>query len=764
MTDILLAHSFFLHFDEKQEAAHMPYPPLGTLYAASRLRSSNITVKLFDAMLATSVGKVTSMIEQFKPKLFVIYDDDFNYLNKMCLTRMRDAAFAMSAIAKKYNLPVIVHGSDAADHAEKYFRHGADVVVIGEGEQTLLDVCRTFLHNQSNDFSSINGLTYVVEGRIVRTEQRSVLKSLDSLPFPAWDLVDWDKYRAIWIKHQGYFSVNMVTTRGCPYHCNWCAKPIYGQMYNSRSPENVVEEMIQLQSLIQPDHIWFADDIFGLKPGWVQRFSELVNERNIIIPFKIQSRADLLLRENEVTALASAGCSEVWIGAESGSQKILDAMEKGITLKQIYASRRLLKEHSIDAAFFLQLGYRGESEEDIKATIAMVTELMPENIGISISYPLPGTKFYDSVFAEMGEKKNWTDSDDLAMLYQGTFSPSDYKLLHRYVHKIFRMRQAFMFLSRIIRFQEQPTKKNLRRIAGLVWHIPMIIIDHLRLFKLGKKNNEPLPMEKQNMDAVSNAFTAQAPLFDEYEKHNLILKWMRGEVYRSIVKHLHPGDSIIDINAGTGIDAIHFALFGHPVFAIDVAKGMVAEMEKKVQVLNLSHRLQVWQSSYTDLKMVHPNKFHHVLSNFGGLNCVPDLTPIANQLKQLLHPNGFVTLVIMPAVCPWEILQALKGNFPLAFRRFRRNGTIAHIEGHHFLTYYHTPAKTVRSFGNEFKVVSLRGLASFSPLPSMETFPHRFPRLYKFLIMLDGWFASFPPFNRWADHYILTLQYIPELP
>lgn len=762
MTNVLLSHSFFLHFDAKQKAANMPYPPLGTLYAASYLRSAQITVKLFDTMLASSEEELRVTLEKIKPKLFVIYDDDFNYLNKMCLTRMREAAFRMSAIAKEFGIPVIVHGSDAADHADKYLSNGVDVVVIGEGEQTLLDVCRIFLQDQSRDLSSINGLAYMGEGRIVRTEQRSVLKSLDTLPFPAWDLVEWDRYQTIWKQHHGYFSVNMVTTRGCPYHCNWCAKPIYGQMYNSRSPENVVEEMVQLQSLVQPDHIWFADDIFGLKPGWVQRFSELVNERNIIIPFKIQSRADLLLRDNEVKALASAGCSEVWIGAESGSQKILDAMEKGITIKQISESRQLLKEHHIDTAFFLQFGYRGESQEDVKATIAMVNNLMPDNIGISISYPLPGTKFYNTVFSEMGDKKNWTDSDDLAMLYHGTFSTAYYKRLHRYVHKVFRMRQAIVILGRIIRFHQLPTKTNLRRIAGLVWHLPTIIIDNLLLIKLAKKPDEPLPMEKQNMDAVGKTFTTQAPLFDDYDKRNSILQWMRSQVYRSCNEYIRPGDSILDINAGTGIDAIHFAQQGHPVVAVDNAEGMVVEMQKKVHTVNLSHLIRVQKSSFTNLESLYPEKFHHVFSNFGGLNCIADLRPVADQLKQLMHPSGIVTLVIMPAFCPWEILHFLKGNFSLAFRRFRKNGSMAHIEGNYFLTYYHSPAKTVKSFGNQFKVISLQGLASFSPPPYMDTFPQKYQHIYKFLIALDNLFAQYPPFNRWADHYILTLQYIPE--
>lgn len=493
--DVLLTHSYFLRFDPKQQAAHMPYPPLGTLYAASVLRSSGLSVRLCDVMLADSEEIIRASLTEHKPKLLVIYEDDFNYLNKMCLTRMREAAFIMSGIAKEFGIPVIVHGSDAADHAEKYLSRGADAVVIGEGEQTLLDVCTALLKQPHGELGSIPGTVFLKDGVIVRTPRRPVQQVLDSIPFPAWDLVEWDRYRSEWMKHHGYFSVNIVTTRGCPYHCNWCAKPIYGQVYNSRSPENVVQEMMLLKQTVAPDHLWFADDIFGLKPGWIRRFAELVNEKDVRIPFKIQSRADLLVRPDEAAALAHAGCSEVWIGAESGSQKILDAMDKGITVAQISEARALLKQHSIDAAFFLQFGYRGETMEDIRATVAMVTELLPEHIGISVSYPLPGTKFYDTVAAEMGEKKNWTDSDDLSMMYRGTYTPQFYKQLHRYVHKTFRLKQGLTFLKEILRGRRVPAFRDLRRVVLIAYYFPVLLLDRIRFKELAHSTAVPIPTE-----------------------------------------------------------------------------------------------------------------------------------------------------------------------------------------------------------------------------------------------------------------------------
>lgn len=270
---------------------------------------------------------------------------------------------------------------------------------------------------------------------------------------------------------------------------------------------------------------------------------------------------------------------------------------------------------------------------------------------------------------------------------------------------------------------------------------------------------QPLPSSDPQLKNVDAAFSAQAPLFDEYDKHNAILQWMREQVYRHLAEYLLPGESILDISAGTGIDAAHFARLGHPVFAVDIAKGMVREIERKVEAMGLSAFVEVQQRSFTDVASLAPKKFQHVLSNFGGLNCVSDLRPVAQQLTEILHPGATVTLVMMPRVCPWEMLHALKGNFRLAFRRFRRNGTIARVEGHSFLTTYHSPSSVIRSFGPRFKVKKLRGLASLSPPPYMETIPDRFPRFYKTLTAIDGSVSTFLPFNRWADHFILTLSF-----
>jgi radical SAM superfamily enzyme YgiQ (UPF0313 family) len=221
--------------------------------------------------------RIIPSIEKYRPDFFVIYDDGFNYLTKMCLTNMREAAFQMIKLAKQKGCTVIVSSSDSTDHFEQYLQEGADFILIGEAEVTLLELMNAIAQKQS-DLLTIQGIAFKKDDAVIKTARRIVLKDLDSLPFPAWDLIDMEPYRKMWLKHKGYFSMNMGTTRGCPFKCNWCAKPIYGNRYNSRSPENVLSELKILKDKFKFDHIWFCDDIFGLKPGWVHDFADLVEK------------------------------------------------------------------------------------------------------------------------------------------------------------------------------------------------------------------------------------------------------------------------------------------------------------------------------------------------------------------------------------------------------------------------------------------------------------------------------------------------------
>jgi anaerobic magnesium-protoporphyrin IX monomethyl ester cyclase len=434
---LLFTNAYFYRFDEKQWEMQKPYPPYGTILAAAIMREMGFKIDLFDCNLVIKPEEILPKLREAQPDYLVIFDDNFNYLSKMCLTVMRDACFELIKLGKGMGCKVLVNSADATDHYEKYLEMGADIVLLGEAEQTLQELLEYDLEN----LESIKGIAFSEAQKVVKTAKRQIFQELDNYPIPAWDLIQFADYQQIWQKSQGYFSLNIATTRGCPYKCNWCAKPIYGNRYNSRSPQKVAEELTFLMQK-GATHFWVCDDIFGLKPNWVKDFKMCLKEKEIKPRLKIQSRADLLLKENTIDDLVACGLEEVWIGAESGSQRILDAMDKGITVEEIEKSTNLLKSKGVKVAFFLQYGYLSETWEDIEQTLSMVKNLLPDDLGISVSYPLPGTGFYEKVKNELANKQNWQDSNDLAMMYKATFSPEFYRTLHTHTHRVYRKEKA----------------------------------------------------------------------------------------------------------------------------------------------------------------------------------------------------------------------------------------------------------------------------------------------------------------------------------
>jgi anaerobic magnesium-protoporphyrin IX monomethyl ester cyclase len=437
---ILLAHSYYLRYDPKQVARMKPYPPLATLLAASVLRDRGMDVTLFDAMLADGVGEFVAALDAHTSSVVAIIEDNFNFLTKMCTVRMREAACEMIRAAKARGCRVMVNGSDATDRPAVYLAAGADAVIVGEVEDTCAEVAEAWLARPAAPLETIRGL--ILPGaasgngaghRPRRTPARPFRDDLDALPLPAWDLVDAERYRAAWRAAHGRFSWNAVTSRGCPYRCNWCAKPVFGTRYAQRSPDDVAEELGQLKRTVAPDHVWFADDIFGITPGWITEFAGAVAARDARIPFMMQSRANLL-KPACVEALAAAGAEEVWLGVESGSQRILDAMDKGTRVAQIREATRALRGAGIRSGWFLQLGYPGEDWRDILLTRDLVRDERPDEIGVSVAYPLPGTRFYDMVRDQLGSKQNWDDSDDLAMMFRGTYTTPFYRDVRDVLH------------------------------------------------------------------------------------------------------------------------------------------------------------------------------------------------------------------------------------------------------------------------------------------------------------------------------------------
>jgi len=232
-----------------------------------------------------------------------------------------------------------------------------------------------------------------------------------------------------------------------------------------------------------------CDDIFGLKPNWVQRFRDIKKERGLDFQYKIQSRVDLMLQDDNLDALVDSGLHEAWVGAESGSQKILDAMDKGTQVEQIFEATKKLKKRGVRVAFFLQFGYLGETMDDIRETLNMVLDLMPDDIGISVSYPLPGTKFYERVKLDMITKTNWVDSDDLDLMFSNTYPPIFYKVLHRYVHDRYRIKMGWQSLGKFFTNPFAQLKNNVLDIARMAYHLPQALYRGLALQRLASQKS-----------------------------------------------------------------------------------------------------------------------------------------------------------------------------------------------------------------------------------------------------------------------------------
>ena len=437
MLSILVCHSYFLRLDQKQVARAKPYPPLATLQVVSLLRKAGHRVAFFDSMLAEGIGEYEHLLHDVEPQLVLFYEDNFNFLSKMCLATMRRAACAMIDSARRSGARVIVAGPDVSDAPGPYLRAGADLTLIGEGLPALLELLprldlRPDICNE--EFASgLSGIAFISGGKLLIASGTRGVPVTPQADLAAWDLVDIDRYREVWMRAHGYFSLNMAASRGCSFRCNWCAKPIWGNQYLQRNPSDVAAEMAYLKRAFQPGHIWFADDIFGFRVDWVTKFAAATKAADAQIPFSIQTRADLI-SESMARALRDAGCQEAWIGAESGSQRVLDAMNKGTTVSEILIARERLKAVGIRVGFFIQLGYLDEQLEDILATRDLLTAAQPDEIGVSVSYPLPGTKFYELVKSQLRGKTHWHESNDLEMMFHGTYTSDFYRSIRDLLH------------------------------------------------------------------------------------------------------------------------------------------------------------------------------------------------------------------------------------------------------------------------------------------------------------------------------------------
>ena len=402
MAHILLTHGYFLAEDEKERQIMKPYPPLGLLYLSAYLKHQGHSVEIYDSTFGTR-DELEHKIRQSPGGLVGIYT---NLITRASVLRIIETA-------RQVDSTIILGGPESANHGAEYLQAGADVVVVGEGELTLAELLCTLPSTGPDRLHGVRGIVFKSNtGEIVTTPERAKINDLDTLPLPDREAIDLQKYLDVWREHHGASSVNLITARGCPYRCTWCSHAVYGYSHRRRSPANVAAEVEWIVQRYNPDQLWYADDVFTISHPWMQTYSAELRKRGLHLPFETITRADRLQTEAAVESLRELGCYRIWIGSESGSQRILDAMQRGVSVEQVRRATKLAQKHGIHVGMFLMWGYEGEELEDIAATVEHVKESNPDIFFTTISYPIKGTPYFEAVRDKVELPTAWANATD----------------------------------------------------------------------------------------------------------------------------------------------------------------------------------------------------------------------------------------------------------------------------------------------------------------------------------------------------------------
>jgi radical SAM superfamily enzyme YgiQ (UPF0313 family) len=415
VTDVLLTHGYFLYDDPHELAVMKPYPPLGLLYISSHLKGRGYSVDLFDTTFARP-AELEAHIQRMRPPVVGIYANLMTRGNVLRAIRA----------AKQAGSTVVLGGPDPANYLGEYLSRGADVVVVGEGEATLEDLLTGM------PWSEVKGIAYLQDAQVVCTEARPMIADLDAQPFPDRAAIDQQRYVEVWRKHHGQGSVSLITARGCPYTCTWCSHAVFGYSHRRRSPANVVAEVEQIVDAYAPDLLWYADDVFTINHKWLFEYADLLERRGLRLPFETISREDRL-NEHVVQTLARMGCSRLWIGAESGSQRVLDAMKRRTDAERVKAMVHLLQRYGISVGMFIMLGYEGEERADLQATVDFLKEAAPDSFLTTVAYPIKGTPYYAEVEDRVVAHRAWEDGSDRDLGVLGRHSPRYYSFATRWM-------------------------------------------------------------------------------------------------------------------------------------------------------------------------------------------------------------------------------------------------------------------------------------------------------------------------------------------
>lgn len=418
--DLLLTHGYFLFDDPKEVQIRKPYVPLGMLYLCSHLRAKGFAADVFDTTFS-SKEELIRHLQTEHPSVLGVYANLMTRRNVVEILRS----------AREAGWRTIVGGPEPGAYAREYLEAGAEVVVIGEGELTIEELLPALRANSASALSRVRGIAFLDEqGQMHSTPPRPQIANLDAQPWPARDAVDVPRYLRTWREAHGKGSLAFITARGCPYECQWCCHQVYGQTHRRRNPSAVVDEVEWLLGAYQPDMVWVSDDVFTIHQGWLRKYAAEMRARGLRIPFECISRADRL-NDEMMDLLAELGCFRLWIGSESGSQRILDSMKRGVRVEQIRSAVASCQARGIQAGIFLMWGYEREDMVDIDATIEHVKQTDPDVFLTTIAYPVKGTPFYDKIAPSLASPRAWAESSDRELIVRGRHTRRFYDFASR---------------------------------------------------------------------------------------------------------------------------------------------------------------------------------------------------------------------------------------------------------------------------------------------------------------------------------------------
>lgn len=421
---VFLTHGYFLNEDEKELRIMKPYVPLGILYISSHLKQHGYDVTVFDSTFSSPDEQRKKLTEE-KPGIIAIYCNLMTKLNVLPLIKFIKSEPLLSSSK------IVLGGPEPPFYAKEFLDYGADIIVEGEGEATMLELCKE-LSEANPNLKNVNGIIFKQGEQIIKTPQRERLKDINSLQMPDRESVDLSLYLNAWKSAHGYSSVSLNTMRGCPYTCRWCSHSVYGVSYRRRSPEKTVEEIQHIINRYNPDILWFVDDVFTVSHKWLFSLERLFKERNIKIKFECISRSDRL-NEDVMKSLKNLGCFRLWIGAESGSQTVLDLMDRRVNAEDTREKIKLTRKYGIEAGTFIMLGYPGEKKADIVTTAEHLIDSNPDIFLTTVAYPIKGTPFYAEVESELVTDLNWDKRTDRDLDFKGRYSRKFYRHANRYL-------------------------------------------------------------------------------------------------------------------------------------------------------------------------------------------------------------------------------------------------------------------------------------------------------------------------------------------